>query len=182
MEIGTGLVRALIAVVEVNFFTLPYVIRDVLLTWHLSSIHKSQNVLQIKTHRRFWNMHRYLACYPAFYFTFVRTSQHASQSEHIPEMLEWTYSMKLSGWNYEVEESCCAWDQFFQSCLAAFLETIVVVWFWVAECRELCNPQTKCDLINMSYGEPTSMPNYGRFVQLAEEVRAISHLSSKFLF
>ncbi|KAG0562456.1 hypothetical protein M758_9G144800 [Ceratodon purpureus] len=30
--------------------------------------------------------------------------------------------------------------------------------------------ENKCDLINMSYGEPTSMPNYGRFVQLAEEV------------
>ncbi|XP_024379679.1 tripeptidyl-peptidase 2 isoform X4 [Physcomitrium patens] len=30
--------------------------------------------------------------------------------------------------------------------------------------------ETKCDLINMSYGEPTSMPNYGRFIQLAEEV------------
>jgi tripeptidyl-peptidase-2 len=26
----------------------------------------------------------------------------------------------------------------------------------------------KCDLINMSYGEPTSAPNRGRFVQLAE--------------
>lgn len=30
--------------------------------------------------------------------------------------------------------------------------------------------QNKCDLINMSYGEPTSMPDYGRFIRLAEEV------------
>ncbi|KAG5004989.1 hypothetical protein JHK86_029128 [Glycine max] len=27
----------------------------------------------------------------------------------------------------------------------------------------------KCDLINMSYGEPTSLPDYGRFVDLANE-------------
>ncbi|XP_019427274.1 PREDICTED: tripeptidyl-peptidase 2-like isoform X2 [Lupinus angustifolius] len=27
----------------------------------------------------------------------------------------------------------------------------------------------KCDLINMSYGEPTSLPNYGRFVDLVNE-------------
>jgi hypothetical protein len=32
--------------------------------------------------------------------------------------------------------------------------------------------QNKCDLINMSYGEPTSMPDYGRFIQLADEARA----------
>ncbi|KAK3220701.1 hypothetical protein Dsin_014671 [Dipteronia sinensis] len=28
----------------------------------------------------------------------------------------------------------------------------------------------KCDLINMSYGEPTSLPDYGRFVDLVHEV------------
>ncbi|RDX94509.1 Tripeptidyl-peptidase 2, partial [Mucuna pruriens] len=28
----------------------------------------------------------------------------------------------------------------------------------------------KCDLINMSYGEPTSLPDYGRFVDLVNEV------------
>lgn len=28
--------------------------------------------------------------------------------------------------------------------------------------------ENKCDLINMSYGEPTSTPNSGRFVRLAE--------------
>jgi tripeptidyl-peptidase-2 len=28
----------------------------------------------------------------------------------------------------------------------------------------------KCDLINMSYGEPTLLPNYGRFVDLVDEV------------
>lgn len=30
--------------------------------------------------------------------------------------------------------------------------------------------EMKCDLINMSYGEPTTSPNYGRFIRLAEEV------------
>lgn len=34
--------------------------------------------------------------------------------------------------------------------------------------------QHKCDLINMSYGEPTFFPDYGRFVDLVNEV------SSKF--
>ncbi|KAH6555217.1 hypothetical protein KP509_1Z272900, partial [Ceratopteris richardii] len=29
--------------------------------------------------------------------------------------------------------------------------------------------ENKCDLINMSYGEPTSAPDYGRFVELANE-------------
>ncbi|KAF3792616.1 hypothetical protein EJ110_NYTH11160 [Nymphaea thermarum] len=28
----------------------------------------------------------------------------------------------------------------------------------------------KCDLINMSYGEPTLLPDYGRFVDLVNEV------------
>ncbi|KAL7229766.1 hypothetical protein ACSBR2_008325 [Camellia fascicularis] len=28
----------------------------------------------------------------------------------------------------------------------------------------------KCDLINMSYGEPTLLPDYGRFVDLVDEV------------
>lgn len=31
--------------------------------------------------------------------------------------------------------------------------------------------QHKCDLINMSYGEPTLLPDYGRFVDLVNEVR-----------
>ena len=30
--------------------------------------------------------------------------------------------------------------------------------------------QHKCDLINMSYGEPTMLPDYGRFVDLVNEV------------
>ncbi|CAM6096265.1 unnamed protein product [Calypogeia fissa] len=30
--------------------------------------------------------------------------------------------------------------------------------------------ENKCDLINMSYGEPTSIPNFGRFIDLATEV------------
>lgn len=30
--------------------------------------------------------------------------------------------------------------------------------------------ENKCDLINMSYGEPTMLPDYGRFVELANEV------------
>ncbi|KAG6541056.1 hypothetical protein Mapa_017543 [Marchantia paleacea] len=30
--------------------------------------------------------------------------------------------------------------------------------------------ENKCDLINMSYGEPTMMPDYGRFIELATEV------------
>ncbi|KAL3696139.1 hypothetical protein R1sor_010215 [Riccia sorocarpa] len=30
--------------------------------------------------------------------------------------------------------------------------------------------ENKCDLINMSYGEPTMMPDYGRFIDLATEV------------
>lgn len=30
--------------------------------------------------------------------------------------------------------------------------------------------QHKCDLINMSYGEPTFLPDYGRFIDLASEV------------
>lgn len=30
--------------------------------------------------------------------------------------------------------------------------------------------QHKCDLINMSYGEPTLMPDYGRFIDLVNEV------------
>lgn len=33
--------------------------------------------------------------------------------------------------------------------------------------------QNKCDLINMSYGEPTSVSNYGRFIQLANEVSGL---------
>lgn len=32
--------------------------------------------------------------------------------------------------------------------------------------------QHKCDLINMSYGEPTLFPDYGRFVDLVNEVRS----------
>lgn len=32
--------------------------------------------------------------------------------------------------------------------------------------------QHKCDLINMSYGEPTMLPDYGRFVDLVNEVLA----------
>ncbi|URD81130.1 Tripeptidyl peptidase II [Musa troglodytarum] len=34
----------------------------------------------------------------------------------------------------------------------------------------------KCDLINMSYGEPTLLPNYGRFVDLVNEVVDKHHL------
>lgn len=30
--------------------------------------------------------------------------------------------------------------------------------------------QHKCDLINMSYGEPTLLPDYGRFIDLVNEV------------
>ena len=30
--------------------------------------------------------------------------------------------------------------------------------------------QHKCDLINMSYGEATLLPDYGRFVDLVNEV------------
>lgn len=30
--------------------------------------------------------------------------------------------------------------------------------------------QHKCDLINMSYGEPALLPDYGRFVDLVNEV------------
>jgi hypothetical protein len=30
--------------------------------------------------------------------------------------------------------------------------------------------QHKCDLINMSYGESTILPDYGRFIDLANEV------------
>lgn len=30
--------------------------------------------------------------------------------------------------------------------------------------------QHKCDLINMSYGEGTLLPDYGRFVDLVNEV------------
>eukprot|EP00955_Chlamydomonas_euryale_P015418 165150-Chlamydomonas_euryale.AAC.1 len=30
--------------------------------------------------------------------------------------------------------------------------------------------QHKCDLVNMSYGEPTSTPNAGRFIDLANEL------------
>lgn len=30
--------------------------------------------------------------------------------------------------------------------------------------------QHKCDLINMSYGEATMLPDYGRFVDLVNEV------------
>jgi hypothetical protein len=45
--------------------------------------------------------------------------------------------------------------------------------------------QHKCDLINMSYGEPTSLPDYGRFVDLVNEVSnpnlAISALISVYL-
>ncbi|XP_027363708.1 tripeptidyl-peptidase 2-like isoform X2 [Abrus precatorius] len=34
----------------------------------------------------------------------------------------------------------------------------------------------KCDLINMSYGEPTSLPDYGRFVDLVNEAVSKHHL------
>lgn len=37
-----------------------------------------------------------------------------------------------------------------------------VCWMWYL--------QHKCDLINMSYGEPTLLPDYGRFVDLVNEV------------
>lgn len=30
--------------------------------------------------------------------------------------------------------------------------------------------QHKCDLVNMSYGEPALLPDYGRFVDLVTEV------------
>lgn len=30
--------------------------------------------------------------------------------------------------------------------------------------------ENKADLINMSFGEATATPNYGRFIELAEEV------------
>lgn len=33
-----------------------------------------------------------------------------------------------------------------------------------------CFMQHKCDLINMSYGEPALLPDYGRFVDLVNEV------------
>ncbi|KAG0483009.1 hypothetical protein HPP92_011093 [Vanilla planifolia] len=36
--------------------------------------------------------------------------------------------------------------------------------------------QHKCDLINMSYGEPTLLPDYGRFVSLVNEVVDKHHL------
>ncbi|KAM0869156.1 hypothetical protein ACQ4PT_040859 [Festuca glaucescens] len=32
------------------------------------------------------------------------------------------------------------------------------------------HPEHKCDLINMSYGEPTLLPDYGRFIDLVNEV------------
>lgn len=34
--------------------------------------------------------------------------------------------------------------------------------------------QHKCDLINMSYGEPTLLPDYGRFVDLVNEVTILN--------
>ena len=33
--------------------------------------------------------------------------------------------------------------------------------------------QHKCDLINMSYGEPSLLPDYGRFVELVNEVSIV---------
>lgn len=35
--------------------------------------------------------------------------------------------------------------------------------------------QHKCDLINMSYGEGTLLPDYGRFVDLVDEVKCKAH-------
>lgn len=40
--------------------------------------------------------------------------------------------------------------------------------------------QHKCDLINMSYGEPTLLPDYGRFVDIVDEV-TIFHLAEAFI-
>lgn len=60
MEIGTGLVRALIAVVEVNFFTLPCVTRVNSFSLVVQSVPdisasvlKSQNVFQTRSYRGF---------------------------------------------------------------------------------------------------------------------------------
>ena len=36
--------------------------------------------------------------------------------------------------------------------------------------------QHKCDLINMSYGEATMFPDYGRFVDLVNEVKTRNYL------
>ena len=39
----------------------------------------------------------------------------------------------------------------------------------------------KCDLINMSFGEPTAMPDAGRFNRLASEVRVPSIKEADFI-
>jgi hypothetical protein len=41
-----------------------------------------------------------------------------------------------------------------------------------------CFLQHKCDLINMSYGEPTLLPDYGRFVDLVNEVSNLNFVNS----
>lgn len=40
----------------------------------------------------------------------------------------------------------------------------------LTELHFLC-AQHNCDLINMSYGEPALLPDYGRFVDLVNEVK-----------
>lgn len=41
--------------------------------------------------------------------------------------------------------------------------------------------QHKCDLINMSYGEPTLLPDYGRFIDLVNEVSNLNLAVSAFI-
>lgn len=38
--------------------------------------------------------------------------------------------------------------------------------------------QHRCDLINMSYGESTLLPDYGRFVDLVNEVSILNYVNS----
>ncbi|PKA45566.1 tripeptidyl-peptidase II [Apostasia shenzhenica] len=46
----------------------------------------------------------------------------------------------------------------------------------VAGIASAFHPENKCDIINMSYGEPTLLPDYGRFVDLVNEVVDKHHL------
>lgn len=73
MEIGTGLVRALIAVVEVNFFTLPCVTREVLFSLLVQSVpdirpqsisHRTFSRPEVIQGSRLCSLYRYLLDVP----------------------------------------------------------------------------------------------------------------------
>lgn len=65
-------------------------------------------------------------------------------------------------------------------CTASELHSrfVMYIQYILTMANTFCFLQHKCDLINMSYGEATLLPDYGRFVDLVNEVSNLNFVNS----